>query len=177
MVTASLYKEGSYQCLPQVGCPSCLLTYYFPNFPSNLLLVADKNEENERSDTQRRQVAVQRQYGIAASEYTAHLADGVGTRRSIDIGNWAGSHQQVLQVCCAQIHRPRGRIAPRVQSSRPSPCHVPDGFALLIRADGVPRNSRWYHQSQVKNGVLYIDGGQASFSDRSQFPNVSGFNH
>ncbi|KAK8055646.1 hypothetical protein PG993_000873 [Apiospora rasikravindrae] len=31
--------------------------------------------------------------------------------------------------------------------------------------------SRWYHQSQVKNGVLYIDGGQASFSDRSQFDN------
>ncbi|KAK8140146.1 cell wall anchored protein [Apiospora sp. TS-2023a] len=49
--------------------------------------------------------------------------------------------------------------------------YSPDGFALLVRADRVPRNSRWYHQSQVKNGVLYIDGGQASFSDRSQFDN------
>ncbi|CAJ2514047.1 Uu.00g021660.m01.CDS01 [Anthostomella pinea] len=31
--------------------------------------------------------------------------------------------------------------------------------------------SRWYHQSQVKNGVLYIDGGIQTFSDREPFDN------
>ncbi|KAK8035783.1 hypothetical protein PG991_001856 [Apiospora marii] len=63
------------------------------------------------------------------------------------------------------------RTSPRVRPSFPSPYHLPNGFALLVGADSVPRNSRWYHQSQVKNGMLYIDGGQASFSDRSQFDN------
>src|ERR1700733_7246513 len=29
--------------------------------------------------------------------------------------------------------------------------------------------SRWNHQSQVKNGMLFIDGGVETFSDRSSF--------
>lgn len=29
--------------------------------------------------------------------------------------------------------------------------------------------SRWYHQSQVKNGILFIDGGIETFSDRAPF--------
>lgn len=33
-------------------------------------------------------------------------------------------------------------------------------------------SSRCYHQSQVKNGVLFIDGGIASFSDRAPYSNV-----
>ncbi|KAL2278511.1 hypothetical protein FJTKL_14427 [Diaporthe vaccinii] len=33
--------------------------------------------------------------------------------------------------------------------------------------------SRWYHQSQVKDGVLFIDGGIETFSDRSSNPNSS----
>ncbi|KAI7785672.1 hypothetical protein LA080_006237 [Diaporthe eres] len=36
--------------------------------------------------------------------------------------------------------------------------------------------SRWYHQSQVKDGVLFIDGGIETFSDRSSNPNVSRLN-
>ena len=38
------------------------------------------------------------------------------------------------------------------------------------RADSSP--SRWYHQSQIKNDVLYIDGGIASFSERAPYSNV-----
>lgn len=32
---------------------------------------------------------------------------------------------------------------------------------------------RWYHQSQVKNGMLFIDGGLLTFSDRSSIQHVS----
>ncbi|KAF2964582.1 hypothetical protein GQX73_g8986 [Xylaria multiplex] len=31
--------------------------------------------------------------------------------------------------------------------------------------------SRWYHQSQIKNDILFIDGGITSYSDRQQFDN------
>ncbi|KAK9771907.1 putative Peptidase A1 domain-containing protein [Seiridium cardinale] len=33
--------------------------------------------------------------------------------------------------------------------------------------------SRWYHQSQVKNDILFIDGGIASFSEREPFDNYA----
>lgn len=44
-------------------------------------------------------------------------------------------------------------------------------FSITTTANGLdPLNNfcrRWYHQSQVKNNILFVDGGIESFSDRS----------
>ncbi len=47
-----------------------------------------------------------------------------------------------------------------------------DVLTLALWRDNNDNNityRRWYHQSQIKNGILFIDGGIESFSDRSYY--------